>query len=126
MGSESVNRRYLQLACDLPEWNIHNQKDRLSILPTEILIMILNECGFSNIDFINNIVFSLSAGLTCKRLYNLHRSIFGKSHLYTDYDAYVNFEPACPSWCVDKDSHTHVGLRNQQGLLPRWYTLKIE
>lgn len=61
--------------------------DYLSKLPTEILLEILKECTCPE-PWIHQtrrtdswLIFSLCAGLTCKRIYNVHFSLWGKINL---------------------------------------------
>ncbi|CAG8950807.1 hypothetical protein HYFRA_00003023 [Hymenoscyphus fraxineus] len=81
--------RQIALPCDLPEWDASQNKaliaagtlkpvappkDQLSKLPAEILLQILKEFKETS----GELIGSLCAGLTCKRLYALHWSLHGK------------------------------------------------
>ncbi|CAG8974195.1 hypothetical protein HYALB_00007358 [Hymenoscyphus albidus] len=125
------------LPCAQPQWYLGPKINYLFTLPDEVLLMILQECG-TTIDYdlakqrnpirCGNIIFSLCAGLTCKRLYNIHWGLFEKVNIYpnwTESGAGYTLPYVCPEWCnyekLNGKPHLYTRTFIPQQLLEEWF-----
>ncbi|CAG8950806.1 hypothetical protein HYFRA_00003022 [Hymenoscyphus fraxineus] len=158
-----MNDCHIRLPCSLKGWNVVQKgqipRDRLSKLPTEILLQILKECGYfkrinpgyenaikygscmlmrwdSEIDvtdgsmklilrgrdpfpqkycYPRTSLFSLCAGLTCKKIYDVHWSLWGMVKLQ-DIPQIPMVYHAEDEVCYFRKNGDRIFTRNPEGI----------